>query len=242
MNGPGSDDLDPDEPIVGVKVARLVTRDGRFLFAPRYPRWQSQPYGTVADAVCESDRPHPAPATDCRCGFYAVATRDELWRLDPSTDAVVLDVELAGAVIEHEFGWRAAHQAVLGIHLPRVCGKRRCGRDVSGAVPMRRYEYALDATSWTSLRPVCRSCGGRRFISIADLAGAFGVEVTADSGPASETPRETRRRIRKAKQQPPRSEGNSSTATALQWYGALGIGDAFTGPLGPFTPPRRPRI
>jgi hypothetical protein len=173
----------PGEPILGVKVARLVRYESRIYFAPRFPRALSRPYEAVADAVCESEHRHAAPDPGCRCGFHAVATRDDLWRLDASPEAVILDVELAGTVIEHEYGWRAQHQVVLGVHLPAICAKWRCRRPTAGAAPCRPETYELEMSHWTLLRPTCTRCAKRRLVPIADLASELGVEVSAAPPP-----------------------------------------------------------
>jgi hypothetical protein len=173
----------PAEPITAVKLARLVEVDGRISFAPRYARELSNPYEADADAVCESEANHTAPAPRCRCGFHGVAARDELWRLDMSPEAVILEVELAGKVIEHEFGWRAGHQSVLGLHLPALCARWGCRRATVGVAPGRADAYELGMKPWTLLRPSCARCAKRKLVTIADLASALGVEVTVDSPP-----------------------------------------------------------
>jgi hypothetical protein len=170
------------EPIVGVKLSQLVLVAGRVTFAPRYLREHPHTYEADADALCEGTHAHRAPSAACRCGFYAVASRADLWRLGPAPEAVILDVELSGTVIEHEFGWRAGHQSVLGMHLPAWCtAKRRCRRQAVGVAPYRSYEYEPGAAStWTRLRPVCGRCSKGRALTIPDIAGYLSGEVTLD--------------------------------------------------------------
>jgi hypothetical protein len=195
------------EPIVAVKMARLVAADARVQFVPCFPRALSHPYDAVTDAVCEGGRPHRAPDEHCRCGFHAVKARNELWRLDPAREAVVLDVELSGTVIEHEFGYRASRQAVLGVCLPATCTRWRCRRPTAGVAPYQSSAYEFELKPWTPLRPVCERCGKRHLWSLADLASELTVEVTVDrprrsSAPAAEDgtrpgpPEDPARRVR----------------------------------------------
>jgi hypothetical protein len=60
---------------------------------------------------CVACGPHPAPQEECSCGFYAMKTLSsvEPWG-GPHT--ILGRVELAGKVIEHEFGYRAQHARV----------------------------------------------------------------------------------------------------------------------------------
>lgn len=50
--------------------------------------------------------PHDAPFAPCTCGFYAAKKPPWWWRLKPFHRT--WRVELAGLVIEHKKGWRAA--------------------------------------------------------------------------------------------------------------------------------------
>lgn len=176
----GRDASAEPEPIVAVKMARLVAADARVQFVPCFPRALSHPYEAVADAVCEGGRPHGAPEEHCRCGFHAVKARNELWRLDPAREAVILEVELSGTVIEHEFGFRASRQAVLGVFLPATCTRWRCRRPTAGVAPYQSSAYEFELKPWTPLRPVCERCGKRHLWSLADLASDLKVEVTVD--------------------------------------------------------------
>jgi hypothetical protein len=167
------------EPIVATKVAWLTRVDGSIRFSPLYERTLTEPYGAVANAVCELGRQHTAPSTECGCGFHAVSSREDLWRLNTSAGVIVLDVELAGRIVEHEHGWRAEHQVVLGAHLPARCP--RCGRPVAGVGTRGPRTAPERSLSWTMLYPVCRRCGRRRVIPVASLAGEMGVEVSIDA-------------------------------------------------------------
>jgi hypothetical protein len=173
VNEPGT------APIVATKVAWLTRVDGVIRFAPLYERTLTEPYGAVANAVCEVGRQHMVPSTECGCGFHAVSRREDLWRLNTSVGVVILDVELAGRVVEHEHGWRAEHQIVLGAHLPARCP--RCGRPVVGVARRGPRTAPERKVEWTMLYPVCRRCGRRRILPVAALAGALGVEVSIDA-------------------------------------------------------------
>jgi hypothetical protein len=72
--------------------------------------------------------PHDAPDLGCSCGFYAykdrapatelLATRPPISRL---FGTALLEVDLAGTVIEFDRGFRASHQRVLGVQIPHWC-------------------------------------------------------------------------------------------------------------------------
>lgn len=59
---------------------------------------------------------HKAPDPDCQCGFYAVPADVDAWH---SMGTVDLLVELSGTVIEHDRGYRAEHQRVIQMYVPR---------------------------------------------------------------------------------------------------------------------------
>jgi hypothetical protein len=127
----------------GYKVARLVadprTETGGFLGLT-----VGGLYGNDATATCEvlagtllpprrwGRRPRPAvhavPDLGCTCGFYAykraenavdlLAARPPVSRL---FGTALLDVDLAGTVIEFHRGFRSGQQRVLGVQVPRWC-------------------------------------------------------------------------------------------------------------------------
>ncbi|HVE28357.1 MAG TPA: hypothetical protein VNC22_23275 [Sporichthya sp.] len=78
------------------------------------------------DAVCRKcssyydpwavSKNHDAPDPDCQCGFYAVPADVDAWH---SMGTVDLLVELSGKVIEHERGYRAQHQRIVQMYVPR---------------------------------------------------------------------------------------------------------------------------
>ncbi len=113
-------------PIAACKLARLGVEDGEVTLRPAFYRQLGASYGTVAHAVCPL-HDHPAPQADCTCGFYAVADEGQLWRLGADEpELAVVDVELAGRVIEHDHGYRASDQRVRAVRVHGVCV--RCGR------------------------------------------------------------------------------------------------------------------
>ena len=125
-------------PIAARKLARLGVEHDRVVLRPAFYRQLGESYGVVAQATCPLDD-HDAPAADCSCGFYAVADDTQLWRLGADEpELAVLDVELAGRVIEHDHGYRASDQRVTSRALPRrVRALRPAGRGVRAA-PLRR--------------------------------------------------------------------------------------------------------
>lgn len=142
---------------VGYKVARLVAdpaaETGSFLGLT-----VGGLYGSETEASCEVlegslppptrrwrrslPPPHQAPDLGCSCGFYAfkdVADAAELLSTRPPVGRLfgtaLLEVDLAGTVIEFDRGYRAGRQRVLGVELPRWCVA--CAAD-GAAEPARR--------------------------------------------------------------------------------------------------------
>jgi hypothetical protein len=89
--------------------------------------------------------PHDAPDLGCTCGFYVLSDRAEATELLATRPpvsrmfgAVLLEVDLAGTVIEFDRGYRAGHQRVLGVQVPRWClpcarlGRTRQARRIAG--------------------------------------------------------------------------------------------------------------
>jgi len=163
-------------PIRARKLARLAVAQAvppsgdspgspeRIVLQPAFFRQLGGSYEVAADAVCPL-QDHDAPDASCTCGFYAVEDDEELWRLGGyEPELAVLDVDLAGRVIEHEHGYRASHQRVRRVTLGNACV--RCGRP---AVALRRHWFG-------GLTPACAR-HGKHAIAIDDVAAAFGVPV-----------------------------------------------------------------
>jgi hypothetical protein len=100
---------------------------------------------------------HAAPDLGCTCGFYALADRGEATELLATRPpvsrmfgAVLLEVDLAGTVIEFDRGYRAGHQRVLGVQVPRWC--LPCAR-LGRTVPARR----IAGLAGDDLERACRS-------------------------------------------------------------------------------------
>jgi hypothetical protein len=152
-------------PIAARKLARLGLEHDRVVLQPAFYRQLGASYGPVAQATCPLED-HAAPAADCSCGFYAVADDTQLWRLGADEpELAVLDVELAGRVIEHDHGYRASDQRVTSVRFHGACV--RCGRraEVFGR---RRFG---------GLVPACRRCA-RRVIEADAVSESLGVPVT----------------------------------------------------------------
>ncbi len=140
---------------------------------PAFYRQLGASYGAVARASCPVGG-HDAPQADCSCGFYAVAEEGQLWRLGADEpELAVMEVELAGRVIEHDHGYRASDQRVRALRVHGVCV--RCGRraEVFG---QRRFG---------GLVPACGRCA-RRQVDRRAVSDALGVPVrfTTDDPPA----------------------------------------------------------
>ena len=142
------------------------------------------------------------PGLDCRCGFYAFRDREravdllgQLTARHPARSYVLLTVDMDGAVLEYELGFRAQRQRVLRIELPNVC--TRCLRDgylrtAVGFVahPHFRgeqllYERTLSArvalpAGSAPVRPVCDDhmpVGAGRWYDLPRLRGLTRTEV-----------------------------------------------------------------
>jgi hypothetical protein len=162
-------------PIAARKLARLGVEQDRVVLRPAFYRQLGEAYGARAHASCAlSD--HEAPAADCSCGFYAVSDDTHLWRLGADEpELAVLDVELAGRVIEHDHGYRASHQRVMSVQFHGVCV--RCGKRAD-VFAHRRFG---------SLVPSCRRCA-RRALELHEVSESLDVPVsfrTDDPAPAS---------------------------------------------------------
>jgi hypothetical protein len=166
-------------PIAARKLARLGIEHGEVVLRPAFYRQLGPSYGVVAHATCPLEG-HDAPAAECSCGFYAVADDTQLWRLGADEpELAVLDVELAGRVIEHDHGYRASDQRVQSVRFHGSCV--RCGRraEVFG---QRRFG---------GLVPACRQCA-RRAIEPTAVADALGVPVDFTTDDPSPAPLATR--------------------------------------------------
>jgi hypothetical protein len=88
---------------------------------------------------------HHAPAWDCSCGFYAVPA-DQLHQWP--YPGLVAEVELSGVVIEHDRGYRAEHQRVVGLyddgHVPTLDPKRRRAIEAAYGVAIRPSPWGRD--------------------------------------------------------------------------------------------------
>ena len=166
-------------PIAARKLARLGVEHGEVVLRPAFFRQLGASYGVVAHATCPLES-HDAPNAECSCGFYAVADDTQLWRLGADEpELAVLDVELAGRVIEHDHGYRASDQRVTSVRFHGACV--RCGKraEVFG---QRRFG---------GLVPACRRCA-RRAVDPVSVSDALGVPVTFSADDPAPAPLGTR--------------------------------------------------
>jgi hypothetical protein len=181
-------------PIRARKLARLAVqhavppsgdslgRPERVVLQPAFFRQLGGSYKVSDDAVCPL-QDHEAPDASCTCGFYAVEHEEELWRLGSyEPELAVLDVDLAGRVIEHEHGYRASHQRVLHVTLGNVCV--RCGR---AAVSLRRHWFG-------GLTPACER-HAKHPVSLDEVRDALGVPVEFSTDDPAPAPRAKRLRF-----------------------------------------------
>ena len=110
-------------------------------------------------------------------------TDDQLWRLGSyEPELVVLDVDLAGRVIEHEHGFRASDQRVRSVTVGNTCV--RCGRP---AVTMRRHLFG-------ALTPACAK-HAQRPVALDEVGAELGVPVVFSSDDPTPAPRGKRLRF-----------------------------------------------
>jgi len=134
-------------PISARKLARLGVEQDRVVLRPAFFRQLGEAYGALAHATCAL-ADHDAPDSDCSCGFYAVADESQLWRLGADEpELAVLDVELAGRVIEHDHGYRASYQRVTHVRFHGVCvtelrkGQARLGMSLGRPILITRPDF-----------------------------------------------------------------------------------------------------
>jgi DNA-binding CsgD family transcriptional regulator len=148
-------DLIPDgiQPIVAYHLwTYVLTKRGASLHSLRCQGirpcpWEDAGPGWVV-ASCTDIHGHAAPANQCSCGVYAVASIPELLRhAEPfergdGVGTLMGRVELAGKVIEHQRGYRAERARIVGL-VPIEGATRdvrrlgnRLGIPVSPAVPL----------------------------------------------------------------------------------------------------------
>lgn len=139
----------------------------------------------AAQAHCHR-RGHAAPALECSCGFHAVGDAEALGDVTHVlADTVLLDVELSGAIVEHERGFRAERQRIVGVRFPATCSW--CDGPALTVVPGRRW------------RSACARCGAeRRALVRADATGVLGIDVGFGATPREAGTARTFGRVRAA--------------------------------------------
>ena len=153
-------------PLSAHKLAKLTLDRGKVRFSPLNRRGGVHAtYENPGSAACAEGHPHEAPASECSCGFYAVADREELWRLGWQTfETPTLRVLLYGRIIEHRHGYRAARQHVEFAELSRRCWWCGGRAELLGRRTRRQRNLA----------PSCRGCAKHDPVSIEDAATDLG--------------------------------------------------------------------
>jgi hypothetical protein len=171
------------EPLPAVKYVAVLTWAGRLrLGSTTVWPGSSRTYDVDAHAFCRVGGEHPVPDWHCTCGFYAVADDEHLRDLfgrDVPECWAHATVELSGRVVEHERGWRAAHQVVLGVSWPDRC--QCCHRAPADG-------FLLPHRDLQPIVPACRACAGEHWISVAETTNRLGTEVRlvpSDAGPTA---------------------------------------------------------
>lgn len=158
--------VETDEPLRGYKYADVRGTEAPRIF-PSGKYWnRTYEHRDTTAAVCHRHH-HAAPSLDCECGFHAVPHLEHLPDVtEHHGRSVVLEVELAGTVVEHERGLRGEYQTVLGVYFPATC--ERCD---APATHLRRGRV------WSSVCAECAAARPQGIVSRADATALFGVEV-----------------------------------------------------------------
>lgn len=140
-----------------------------------------RPFGVDADARCSlayqlsvfgstygTSSNHDAPAPECTCGFYALPP--DLPATYEHAGTVTLLVELSGTVIEHEKGYRAGHQRVIGCEIPPC---PYCGAQAEAVLVSERQMVEAVCANHA---PV--PAAGQVFVKVEDVAALLPVSVT----------------------------------------------------------------
>jgi hypothetical protein len=164
---------------IGKREARLHPITQGSGVGPRVGAWDGASWGWVT-AMCSLVGPaswHVAPAEDCTCGFYAMrellplvqdAARLHVWRhlgLGCASGVVMGRVELAGTVIEHEFGYRAERARIVelipfrGTERSVMILAARLGLQVSEPVDMPSHVQTLPPPTGSRFRDLMNQVG-----------------------------------------------------------------------------------
>jgi hypothetical protein len=113
------------EPIVGYRMwIYTLLHGGAQLHSLTDPAtgWDEAGSRWIVSSCKSPDSPswHVAPGADCTCGFYSVKTLIQLRKMaavHPLGDTVFGRIELAGTIVEHEYGYRA-ERARIALLIP----------------------------------------------------------------------------------------------------------------------------
>lgn len=170
MNLPERDDT---QPYLGWKYARLIWIPGDHFLFSGMNAGQGTQFGLRARAECLTQRTHEdpnMPASDCMCGFYAMAQADKDWPTLFTADRVQCEVELGGRVIVARLGFRAEWQRILSVAVPRICFG--CGQPAT-CVAVVDEGTPYHAVSWCD-----EHAEGKRRLPIEHIAADLGIGVT----------------------------------------------------------------
>jgi hypothetical protein len=170
------------EPIEGWRAWRLLRRaDGAIRLGPLFSpdeRWIPR---SAARALCAVEASfHAAPSLECRCGYYAYTDAS---RLGGATrrSAVIGRVAMWGAVIGHEFGYRAEYAYPQRLRL--VCGPcLRAGRDRSPRWVIERRGEMHPVCDRHAPRLARRGSRTQAERVESELLEVYGVEVMPGTG------------------------------------------------------------
>lgn len=177
------------EPIRAWKVARLVVSpSGRGVRLASLNELVTHPVEGTAHCTAMRfstfrdlhSHHYDAPHLDCTCGFYAWKTREQAAQMVSEGGLALLDIELFGKVIQHEHGYRAEKQRVLGVQIDPTCNHFMC---VAPAVvidfprnlnPSSMQHDAVEFKVWCETH---RHEAGDRTCSLQDVANSLRCEV-----------------------------------------------------------------
>jgi hypothetical protein len=159
---------DAIEPIIGYRAWQFGLIEGRALLNPMsspvttaagrlaWPDWEGAAHDWVtASCLMRGGEPwHVAPVEGCSCGFYAMRALDPVVQGFGAAPGIVFGrVELAGKIIEHDFGFRA-ERARIAEFIPLRGRERsimmlanRLGVPMAPSIDLTRNEDAVDGVS-----------------------------------------------------------------------------------------------
>jgi hypothetical protein len=152
-----------DTPLTGYKTAYLTQVGDTYLFEGiAHGR-----YEVSGKATCDRELKHPAPAEECRCGFYAFGNEKDAKRArETFQTGTLIEAEPWGRIIEHRLGWRAEEQTITKVTINKQC--RTCLRKTT----------SLLRDGAGRLLPTCDHCArGQKTVNLIEVERKLGIPL-----------------------------------------------------------------